>query len=398
MGIAVKRNPFLFRCGGFAFRTPVKFPLVPLQLPINVGDPGKSSPEIDLRFRNTPNRKPICQTLKQTSSLRYLTLNFHSSIDIALIGLGLFSFLTAICGALTGWSDSLAIAWSISFSIKVLAGAAMIGATICSIGATGRIISAIAVGYCVCLLAYLNRIDVEVLVGVIVLLALLIEVFVSRRFDLRTSNLKDRLERNAIRVRRLVVIPMVPLAIFLAFGLAGTFRPSIETLSWRETEAQLVSTSNAVAQVNSQTPRYGFEVDGKSYLLLDSSDPQAKNSAFFIMHKGISARRGREESQLTQADNTSVPATPQAAIEKQPATQQSFAIVYNPNSPSDNAMHVELLAVRTFFGFCLILFFASCYLIYKELNGTRLQFIEPDPKFWSKKPYVNIADLPATAS
>ena len=238
---------------------------------------------------------------------------------------------------MTSWSDSIAIAWSISFSLKAIAGAAMIGATICSFGAAGRISSAIAVGYCVCLLAYLNRIDVEAFVGIIVLLAILAEAFVSRRIDLRTSNLKDRLERNAIRVRRLILIPMVPFPFFLSFGLAGTFRPSIETLSWHETEAHLVSTSDAVAQVNFQEPRYSFDVDGKSYLLLDSNDPQAKNSAFFIMHRGNSARRPREESLLMLAVNRSVPATPQAVIEKQPATQQSFAIVYNPNSPSDNA-------------------------------------------------------------
>ena len=333
---------------------------------------------------------------KTNKLLRYLTLNFHSSIDIALIGLGLFSFLTAICGALTSWSDSLAIAWSISFSIKALAGAAMIGATICSIGATGRIISAIAVGYCVCLLAYLNRIDVEALVGVIVLLALLVEVFVSRRFDLRTSNLKDRLERNALRVYRLVAIPMVPFVILPGFMLVVTFRPTIETLTWIEAEAHLVSTNDTLAQANSETRRYSFEVGGKSYLLLSSSDPQAFKSTFRLMHIGNASRRSREQTESTSADNTGK-AIPQPVIQKRPAPQKSIAIVYNPNSPSDNGLPAQLLAMRLIFGFFLVPFVLSCYLTYKLLNGSRLQFIEPSPKFWSKKPYVKIGDLPATA-
>ena len=208
----------------FAFRTSVKSPLGPLERSTNAGNLGKTSPKIDLRLLKHPNSETVMSDAKTNKLLRYLTLNFHSTIDIALIGLGLFSLLSAINGAvMTSWSDSLAIAWSISFSLKALAGAAMIGATICSIGATGRIISAIAVGYCVCLLAYLNRIDVEAFVGVIVLLAILAEAFVSRRIDLRTSNLKDRVERSALRVYRLAAIPTATLFILFAAGLLSMF-------------------------------------------------------------------------------------------------------------------------------------------------------------------------------
>ena len=335
---------------------------------------------------------------KTNKFLRYLTLNFQSTIDIALIGLGLFSIFTAICGAvMTSWSDSLAIAWSISFSIKVLAGAAMIGATICSIGATGRIISALAIGYCVCLLAYLNRIDVQAFVGVIVLLAILVEAFVSRRVDLRTSNLTDRLERNALRVYRLVAIPTAPFVILLAVGLFSMFRPAIETFTWHEAEAHLVLTNSTADQLTSLNHRYRFNVDGKSYLLLESDDPEAANSAFALIHKGNASRRSREQPESTSADNTGE-TVPQAVVEQRPAPQKSIAIVYNPSSPSENALPLDLTAMRLIFGFFLIVFVLFCYPTYMLLNGSRLQFIEPSPKFWAKKPYVKIADLPATAS
>ena len=42
----------------------------------------------------------------------------------------------------------------------------------------------------------------------------------------------------------------------------------------------------------------------KSYLLLKSDDPEAANSAFFVMHKGNASRRSREQAQMASADTT----------------------------------------------------------------------------------------------
>ena len=169
---------------------------------------------------------------KPNKFLRFLTLNLHSTIDIVLITIGLLNVFMGVSGSFVAdWSNSLAIAWSISFFFKAIAGAAMISATICSVAKTSRIISAISVGYCVCHFVYLNLINASMIMSVIVLLAMVVEAFLSKRVDLQTASLKDRLERNALKVYRLVAIPIAPLVFLLAVVLVCMFRPAIENIN-----------------------------------------------------------------------------------------------------------------------------------------------------------------------